>query len=171
MLTITALAKQAKLSRTAILYYEREELLQPATRGSNGYRLYGEKELQRLLLISSYRSLGVPVSEIHQLLSSGGNQQQVLQKQLTHLEQEIQHLRQQQRAIITFLEQPELQEDKMVTKERWTQIMRASGMTDEDMQNWHIQFEKLEPEAHQEFLESLQIDPAEIQQIRAFERS
>jgi len=50
----------------------------------------------------------------------------------------------------------------MVNKERWVEIMRAAGLTDEAMRNWHIQFERMEPEAHQEFLESLGIEAAEI---------
>ena len=54
----------------------------------------------------------------------------------------------------------------MVSKERWVEIMRAAGLTDQDMQNWHHQFEKMEPDAHQEFLESLNIDNDEIKKIR-----
>lgn len=34
------------------------------------------------------------------------------------------------------------------------------------MHNWHRQFERLEPAAHQEFLESLGIEPDEIRKIR-----
>ena len=58
----------------------------------------------------------------------------------------------------------------MINKERWVEIMRAAGLTQEDMHNWHIQFEKMEPESHQEFLESLGIEAAEITagQITAF---
>jgi len=48
--------------------------------------------------------------------------------------------------------------------------MRAAGLSDQDMQNWHIQFEKMEPEAHQEFLESLGIKSAEISKIREWSR-
>lgn len=48
--------------------------------------------------------------------------------------------------------------------------MRAAGLDDRDMQNWHSQFEKMEPEAHQEFLESLGIDPGEIRKIREWSR-
>ncbi len=59
----------------------------------------------------------------------------------------------------------------MISKERWVEIMRAAGFKDEDMHNWHIQFEKMEPEAHQEFLESLGIKPAEIKKIREWSRS
>ena len=54
----------------------------------------------------------------------------------------------------------------MITKDRWVEIMRAAGLSDDDMHNWHRQFERLEPGAHQEFLESLGIDSDEIQRIR-----
>lgn len=59
----------------------------------------------------------------------------------------------------------------MVNKERWTEIMRAAGLSEEDMHNWHRQFERLEPEAHQEFLESLGISAEEIRDIRERFRS
>jgi len=58
----------------------------------------------------------------------------------------------------------------VVSKERWVEIMRASGMSELDMHNWHAQFEKMEPQAHQEFLESLGISPAEIDKIHQFSR-
>jgi len=58
----------------------------------------------------------------------------------------------------------------MINKERWVEIMRAAGLNEKDMRNWHIQFEKMEPEAHQEFLESLGINAAEIQKIREWSR-
>ena len=58
----------------------------------------------------------------------------------------------------------------MLNKERWVEIMQAAGLTDQDMHNWHIQFEKMEPEAHQEFLESLGIEAPEIQKIREWSR-
>jgi len=58
----------------------------------------------------------------------------------------------------------------MINKERWVEIMRAAGLSDQDMHNWHTQFEKMEPEAHQEFLESLRIEVAEIRKIREWSR-
>ncbi len=54
----------------------------------------------------------------------------------------------------------------MITKDRWIEIMEAAGFTEDDMHNWHRQFERLEPEAHQEFLESLGIGSGEITEIR-----
>lgn len=59
----------------------------------------------------------------------------------------------------------------MLNKERWVEIMRAAGLSDQDMHNWHIQFERMEPEAHQEFLESLGIIAAEIEKIREWSRN
>jgi hypothetical protein len=58
----------------------------------------------------------------------------------------------------------------MIHKMRWVEIMQAAGFSEEDMHNWHFQFEKMEPEAHQEFLESLGIKPAEIVKIREYSR-
>jgi hypothetical protein len=58
----------------------------------------------------------------------------------------------------------------MVNKQRWVEIMRAAGFNEQDMHNWHSQFEKMEPEAHQEFLKSLGIPSEEIKNIREYSR-
>ncbi len=53
-----------------------------------------------------------------------------------------------------------------MNKDSWVAIMRAAGLKDQDMHNWHVQFEKMEPEAHQEFLVSLGIPAVEVDRIR-----
>lgn len=123
--------------------------------------------------ILAYRSYGVPIREIATILDRDEDieQERILRNQFASLEQEIQKLHQQQKAIVLLLEQPALLEQQMVNKERWTDIMKAAGFDGEAMKNWHKQFEKMEPEAHQEFLESLSIDKEEIRQIRAWSRS
>jgi MerR family transcriptional regulator, thiopeptide resistance regulator len=55
-----------------------------------------------------------------------------------------------------------------LTREKWTTLLRASGMTDTDMLQWHVEFERLFPDDHQVFLESLGITPEDIDAIRAF---
>lgn len=55
----------------------------------------------------------------------------------------------------------------MVTKERWLEIMKASGLEDSAMIRWHQNFEELEPEEHQEFLEDLGFNQEEIRGIRS----
>ncbi len=170
MFTVTKLAKKCNVSRATVLYYEREGLLKPAIRSENGYRWYGEEELTRLKNIISYRSFSIPVAEIGALLDrdSGVNQTEILKAQFEKLEQNILQLRKQQSAIVALLQQPELLEKKMVTKERWVEIMRASGFSETDMRSWHENFEKMEPEEHQKFLESLGISHDEIVKIRSF---
>lgn len=167
MLTVTQLAKECGISRTTILYYEKEGLLSPALRSENGYRWYSNREIERLKNIVSYRSYGIPVASISSLLDRNGESQtQILKDHFNELEHEIQHLRMQQKAIVTLLQEPSLVEENMVTKERWVEIMRASGLDDGAMIKWHQKFEEMEPEEHQKFLELLGIAQDEIAQIR-----
>ncbi|KIF50341.1 MerR family transcriptional regulator [Vibrio owensii 47666-1] len=168
MLTVTQIAKQFGISRTTILYYEKEELLLPACRSENGYRWYGEKEIERLETITSYRSYGLSVSSIRTLLDRNGESQaQILKDHFNELEREIQNLRAQQKAVVVLLQEPSLLEENVVNKERWVEIMVAAGFTETDMVKWHQKFEELEPNEHQKFLESLGISGDEITKIRA----
>lgn len=173
MLTVSQLAKSQHISRTTILYYERIGLLLPTCRSENGYRWYGDAEVKRLEAIIAYRSFGVAIKNIAPLLDRQDDmtQEHILREQFNSLGQEIQKLRQQQKAIVMLLEQPTLLEQNMVTKERWVEIMKAAGLNEQDMQNWHKQFEKMEPDAHQEFLESLSIDAEEISKIRDWSKT
>jgi len=168
MLTVSQLARQSGISRATLLYYERKGLIEAASRGQNGYRWYGKDESERLQQILMYRGLGIAVTEIKLLLDGKDKtkRKQILIKQLSRLESEIQSFRTQQKEILGLIEQPQLLEDEMIGKDRWVEIMQAAGFSDDDMHNWHRQFEKLEPDAHQEFLESLSIPASEIGRIR-----
>jgi hypothetical protein len=53
-----------------------------------------------------------------------------------------------------------------MNKTQWVNLLASSGMSDEDMWQWHVEFEKYMPEAHQDFLESLNISQSEILEIR-----
>ena len=169
MLTITQLAKKFATSRATLLYYEREGLLLPKTRTGNGYRWYSDSEEKRLEAIISYRSSGIPVAQILNLLNrkEGVSQFQILKNHLNELGNEIQRLKQQQKTTVVFLQDPKLLEENMMTKERWIEIMQTAGFDDNAMTTWHRKFEELEPEEHQKFLESLGVDAAEIKQIRS----
>lgn len=173
MLTVSALARVSGLSRSALLYYDRRGLLKPLRRSRSGYRLYSQAEVERLEQICLLRQMGIPLGEMKKLLDqpAGNTSMEILQRRLRVLGREIANLRRQQRYILELLKQKQLQQGAdMISKERWVEIMRAAGLKEEDMRNWHIQFEKMEPEAHQEFLESLGIKPAEIRKIREWSR-
>ncbi|MCG8524020.1 MAG: MerR family transcriptional regulator [Pseudomonadales bacterium] len=57
MYRISELAAQLSLSRSTLLYYERKGLI-TGKRQSNGYRFYGEKDLQRLRLLQQLQAGG-----------------------------------------------------------------------------------------------------------------
>jgi MerR family transcriptional regulator, thiopeptide resistance regulator len=173
VVTVSALAKSSGLSRSALLYYDRLGLLKPVKRSRTGYRLYSSAEVERLEEICLFRQIGIPLKEMRKLLdkSSGNSSMEILQRRLRVLGREIANFRRQQRCILELLKQKQLQQGvEMINKERWVEIMRAAGLKEQDMHNWHIQFEKMEPEAHQEFLESLGIKPTEITKIREWSR-
>jgi MerR family transcriptional regulator, thiopeptide resistance regulator len=117
--------------------------------------------------------MGIPLKQMKKLLdkSNSAGSLEILKRRLRVLGREIANLRKQHQ-IIEILKQKQIQQGvDMLSKERWVEIMRAAGLTDEDMHNWHIKFEKMEPEAHQEFLESLGIKAVEIAEIRKWSRS
>ena len=98
------------------------------------------------------------------------NREDVLRKQFAALDTEIQKLRQQQHSIMTLLKAPELLNQGQLTKQRWMEILKESGMDDQGMTNWHKRFEQMEPLGHLKFLQALNIDDDEVEQIRTWSR-
>ncbi|MEJ2111254.1 MAG: MerR family transcriptional regulator [Acidobacteriota bacterium] len=169
MVTIKSLAEVSGLSRSALLYYDRLGLLKPTGRNRAGYRLYSNADIRRLQEVCMYRQMGISLKEIKRILDTPSDNvsTKILQRRLRSLNDEIDNLRRQQQTIIRLLDQKHFQRGaSMLNKNRWVEIMQAAGLTEEDMRSWHKHFEKMEPEAHQEFLESLGIDPDEIDRIR-----
>lgn len=171
-LTVTHLARACGLSRSTVLYYEAMGLLNPARRSAGNYRLYGQKDLDRLRQICIYRGAGLTVGDIRSMLDeSRGDAAGVLKRRLAELNVEIGKLRDHQRAIARLIKDTDrLRRFPMVSKEKWVEVMRGAGFTDEDMHRWHAQFEKSAPEEHQEFLEFLHIAPDEVRSIRDWSR-
>jgi DNA-binding transcriptional MerR regulator len=167
-LTVTALARACGMSRTTVLYYEEMGLLKPARRSGANYRIYDERALRRLQEIRMYRRAGLTIGDIRSILdeplsAAAG----VLQRRLAEISDEIETLRDHQRAIARLLKQTdEIGSLPMVTKDKWIEVMRAAGFSDEDMRRWHAQFEKSAPQEHQEFLEFLHIPAEEVRSIR-----
>ena len=170
MLSVSQLAKKYGVSRATVLYYERKGLLTAKHRGENGYRWYSKEEEQTFKLIMQYRALGLPVSQLHNLVNRAEHisQERILREQFDALEAEITQLKQQQKDIVNLLEQPELLNTHTIDKTKWVDIMQAAGLNQEDRKHWHRVFEQRQPEEHQKFLESLGIPQDEINHIRNF---
>ena len=57
--------------------------------------------------------------------------------------------------------------NEMMDKDQWVALFREIGLDDDTMLQWHRLFENRHPQAHQSFLEWLQIPEEDIQRIRA----
>jgi DNA-binding transcriptional MerR regulator len=172
MLTVSTLARRCGVSRTTVLYYESAGLLKAARRTAANYRVYGERELQRLQMIRVYRAAGLPVGDIRALLDRfGTDASAILRRRLVEIDAEIARLRGHQQAIARLLPGAgAVRRRDVITKDKWVAIMKKAGFSDRDMHNWHAQFELSAPAEHQEFLEFLHIPPDEIRAIRTWSR-
>lgn len=68
--SISQLAKLAGVSTRTLRYYDEIQLLSPRRISSNGYRVYGKKEVDLLQQILFYRELDVPLDEIKSIIWS-----------------------------------------------------------------------------------------------------
>jgi DNA-binding transcriptional MerR regulator len=167
MWTATKFARRAGLSRTALLYYESIGLMRAPVRSRGNYRCYGERDLARLLEIRAYRDAGLKLADIRAILDrSAGDAAGVLQRRLMEIDGEVRTLREHQAAITKLLSHKSLRRDRMITKQKWVSIMKACGLSDEQMHRWHMEFERSAPQEHEEFLEFLHIPAPEIKTIR-----
>lgn len=173
MQPISEIGKEFGLSRSTLLYYDRLKLVRPSYRTSAGYRLYSEEDKSRLRDICRYREAGLPLSVIKRLVDEGTPSNNrlgaALHERLTELNHEIASLRRQQQVVLKLL--PGKGKDRLaraMTKEKWMKLLRAQGMDDAEMQQWHAAFEKQSPLAHQDFLESLGLAQEEIRRIREY---
>lgn len=166
-LTISKLGKTFGLSRSTLLYYDRIGLLRPSGRTAAGYRLYGAENLDRLAKIAELRTAGMPLEAVKRVLEANTPLAEALERQLLSINRQLADLRAQQRVVMSLLQSPAMERRaKAMSKAAWTRMFRAIGMSDEDMRQWHTSFEETMPDAHQDFLESLGLDAAEVRRIR-----
>ncbi len=173
MFTIGYIAKKYSLSRSTLIYYDKIGVLSPGGRSESNYRLYSGADLEKLKRIRLFRSAGLPLQAIAALLDAeGGDMNAQLEQRLVSINSEIQGLRSQQKVILKLLQDEDMaQNSRVMTRETWVSMLKAAGLDEEGMKNWHIEFEKSSPEAHQDFLESIGIDDDEIALIRRWSKA
>ena len=76
------------ITRKNIRFYESEGLLSPRRNSENGYRDYGEAEVEALRRIKLLRKLGVPLEEIRQMQSGTHTVGDGMRRHLVSLERE-----------------------------------------------------------------------------------
>ena len=97
--------KQVDLSKRAIKFYEEKGLLK-TKRDSNGYRNYTDKDISLLKEISSYRKMGIGLSNIKEIL----NDKSVLKQILIEKKKEITILQNELEALEKFIENNNIEE-------------------------------------------------------------
>lgn len=125
MLKISDLAKRVGLSRTALLYYEKQGLL-TGKRLDNGYRVYSAKDVQRVRLLQQLQAAGLSLKECNACLL-GKIDKAMLQQRLQALAEEIEQKQQ-------------------------AHNMLAALLGESSMRQWHQNADKTAPEAHLDWL-------------------
>ena len=95
--TISKLAKLANVSTRTLRYYDEINLLKPKRVNSSGYRIYGQKEVDRLQQILFFRELDVDLETILSIMNDPNFDQ------LNALEQHYKHLVQKRSRLDTLI--------------------------------------------------------------------
>lgn len=171
--SISQLAGEFGLSRSTLLYYDSVGLLKPETRTGANYRVYTEHDYKRLHRICSLRCTGISLEQIRQIMDSDHTAAaDILHGRIDQINLEIKALRSQQQVIVRLLgNEGLLKSTRIMTKDRWVELLKAAGLDGTGMHQWHMEFERSAPEAHADFLESLGISAEEIARIRAWAKT
>ncbi|SNB54415.1 DNA-binding transcriptional regulator, MerR family [Marinobacter sp. es.042] len=125
MYRISELAAQLSLTRSTLLYYEKKGLIS-SKRQSNGYRFYGEKDLQRLRLLQQLQAGGLSLQECKDCLN-GKLDRNMLQRRVVQLNAEIE------------------------AKQRASRLLTAL-LGNDSLRSWHEITDRLAPDAHLDWL-------------------
>ncbi len=166
--TVGKVAKMFNISRTTLLYYDSKGILSPSERSESGYRIYNNDDIEKLKQILLYKNAGVPLTKINQLISASKSDFiSVLMQRLSELNDEINTIKKKQDVIIDILRHVELYKIFMdVDKGLWEKILSSIGLTKEQADRWHADFEKNSPKQHQSLLKALGMKENEIREMR-----
>ncbi|VTR68138.1 Transcriptional regulator, MerR family [Desulfosarcina cetonica] len=170
--TISQLARTFGLSRSALLHYDRIGLLRASQRTMAGYRIYSQKDRDRLAQICLYRDAGLSLADVRHLLAAQERPDvKILEKRLRAIGEQILNLRNQQRILTAMLtKMASGPYEPVIDKTLWVKMLAAAGMDEAAMARWHAEFEQLAPAAHYALLRQLGIPEREARQIQAWAR-
>jgi MerR family Zn(II)-responsive transcriptional regulator of zntA len=114
LLHIGDVAKKAGVSQRCLRYYEELGLIEPELRTSGGYRLYSESQIRKLKIIDDLKSLGLPLSQIRDMLTlkegahvgaeRASRILELFHLQLRQIEEKISHYRHLRESVATALD-------------------------------------------------------------------
>ncbi|MEK8029497.1 heavy metal-responsive transcriptional regulator [Ideonella sp. DXS29W] len=133
-MNIGALARLTGVSADTLRYYEREQLLAPAGRAPNGYRVYSEVDAQRVRFVRSAQALGFSLAEIRNILPrlDGGQVQRAdielhLNRKLDEIDGHIAQLKALRREVVGTLAALTCEPQRPVSVAGATDRQRATG--------------------------------------------
>ncbi|WP_462163270.1 MerR family transcriptional regulator [Pseudoalteromonas xiamenensis] len=139
MYRISELAELVGLSRTALLYYEKLELI-VAKRRANGYRIYNDEDVQTVRLIQQLQNGGLTLAECKACLKSKLDKE-VLNTRYTALKNDIEQ------------------------KQRSLDLL-AGLLGKSDSKSWHTTLAQIAPDAHLNWLKVQGYDEKQALRIR-----
>ncbi|WP_462152545.1 MerR family transcriptional regulator [Pseudoalteromonas xiamenensis] len=139
MYRISELAELVGLSRTALLYYEKLELI-VAKRRANGYRVYNDEDVQTVRLIQQLQNGGLTLAECKACLKSKLDKE-VLNMRYTALKIDI--------------------EQKQRSLDLLAELLGKS-----DRKSWHTTLAQIAPDAHLNWLKVQGYDEKQALRIR-----
>ena len=104
-LTIGEAAELLGVTVRTLRHWESIGLLVPSWRTLGGHRLYVDDDLERAQLILVYREIGLPLSEVRELVDGDGDAREHLERQRRLLAERASHLRRMIGAVDEMLEE------------------------------------------------------------------
>lgn len=99
MFKVSELAKRAGVSADTVRFYTRQGLLAPRRDPENGYQLYQQRDLQRLLFARKARQLGFSLKEVSEILAQADEHhspcplvRELFERKFAEVERQIQEL-------------------------------------------------------------------------------
>lgn len=132
---ISEFAAQVGVVPDTVRYYERVGLLPPPDRSPNGYRTYGEEDVERLRFIRGAQRLGLKLRDIRELLTIRaqgvcpcGHTAELVKNRLGELDRQITSLKNLRKEIVRLSEA--LPEGSVASEQPWpcdVQFILAGG--------------------------------------------
>lgn len=111
MFTVSDIAKQVDVTPETVRHYVRIGLLSPERNPLNGYKIFNDDDIQRLLFIRQAKSLSFTLAEIRQILDCSvyGNSpcpqlRKIIEKRVEENRSKLENLTQLQERMETALE-------------------------------------------------------------------
>ncbi len=95
LMRVGEVAKRLEVSPRTIKYYEEIGLVEPEERSTGGFRLYGNREIERLERILKMKSIGYSLAAIRELLAVRDTAEEA--DKVTVLRTATEHLRERER--------------------------------------------------------------------------